>query len=628
VRRFSLLAACSLAACNDAAPPVPPLPGAEASVEFSAVGDWPGVNRDLAGTRFSPLRQIDTINVNDLRVAWTYPLGDNAASFELTPLVVAGVLYATTADRVVALRADNGMEIWSFALDPGAPARRGVAYWPGDAVTEARVYVTLGRRLIALDAASGRKAQGFGAGGETDMPAAYNAAPTRFEDLLVVGSHGAPGGVRAFSARSGAPVWEFVPEPEAPLALAFSFTIDVDRGVLYAPLASAGADEYYGGNRASDEVFGRAVVALDARTGVLRWHFQTVHHDIWNYDLLAPPALVDASTDAGVQPLLVQPAKTGYLYVLNRVTGAPVFGVAETPMPGSDVPGERSAPTQPIPVKPEPVARVSFAAEDLVAAADTNPAHAANCRALRDGSGGLRNVGPFTPYRYRAPDAEPRASLVFPGVSGGAGSGGVAADPTLGLVFVNTTSEGSIGWIERNSADATAAQTGEGARRDMLPYRRMSAAGDLLARFAAASERPTDDGTAAGQFWPCQKPPWGELVAVAAATGEIAWRTSLGVTPELPEDRQRTGRPNRGGAIATAGGLVFVAAADDRRLRAFATQDGAELWATELPRSGHAVPITYLGGDGKQYVAIVAGGADDTTAMPSGAQAIIAYALP
>jgi quinoprotein glucose dehydrogenase len=162
----------------------------------------------------------------------------------------------------------------------------------------------------------------------------------------------------------------------------------------------------------------------------------------------------------------------------------------------------------------------------------------------------------------------------------------------------------------------------------MLPYRRMSAAGDLLARFAAASERPTDDGTAAGQFWPCQKPPWGELVAVAAATGEIAWRTSLGVTPELPEDRQRTGRPNRGGAIATAGGLVFVAAADDRRLRAFATQDGAELWATELPRSGHAVPITYLGGDGKQYVAIVAGGADDTTAMPSGAQAIIAYALP
>lgn len=617
-----------LAACGESPSAPIQVPGAAAVGAFTIGGDWPSYGRDLAGTRFSPLRELNPINVDELRQAWAYPLGGGAASggSELTPLVVAGVLYAAAADRVVALRAHSGEELWRHVLKYGAPSRRGLAYWGADDVGP-RIFVTAGRRLLALEAGSGQPAAAFGTAGEIPLPASYNAAPTVFEDLVIVGSQSRPGGLRAFDARTGTLRWTFevdglsLPSP--------FFTIDVDRALLYAVVAGPEEDAYYGGGRGTDSELANAIVALDVRTGERRWHFQTVHHDLWDYDLVAPPALLEATIGGARVPVLAQAAPTGYVYVLNRVTGAPVFGVAEVPVPTSEVPGERAAPTQPIPVKPPPLARVSFLPEDLVTAIDTTPQHAAACRALRDRYG-ARNLGPFTPYGYQEPGAPARATAVFPGGLGGAGFGGVATEPRAGLVFVNMTSAGDLAWLERNGADRAAAQTGDGSRRARLPYRRVGALDRMDTRFAM-SDAPLEKAAAASgsDLWPCQKPPWGELAAVAVASGEVLWRVPLGVTEQLPEARRRTGRPNVGGALATAAGLVFIGASNDRRFRAFDARTGRELWTTELPRSAHAAPITYLGADGKQYVAIVAAGAlaiDDPGAAD--AQALIAYALP
>jgi quinoprotein glucose dehydrogenase len=627
-----------------------------AAIVATPAGDWPSYNRDLAGTRYSPLAQITPINVGDLRQAWVYPLGRNTTTgslrggSELTPLVVDGIVYAAAADRVVALHADTGVELWRHDVTQGAPSRRGLAYRPGDAVDPARLYFTVGRRLIALDASTGKKIATFGTAGEVEMPVVYNGAPALFEDLVIVGSNTAPGSVRAFDARTGAAAWAFdaVPRPGTPgydtwgaapsrdraslLHWAFSFTIDVDRGLLYAVFDSPGPLDHYGGDRLGDNLFGDTIVALDVRTGERRWHFQTVHHDLWDYDPAAPPGLLDAGIGGVTVPILAQAGKTGYVYLLNRVTGEPLFGIEERPVPPSDVPGERAAPTQPVPTKPPPLARVSFAAADLVTADDTTAEHARFCRELRDRGGGLQNAGPFTPFRFRPPGSPPRTTVVFPGTLGGAGWGGTAADPELGLLFVNTMDAGDLGWIEPSPADASAAAAEGEVPAEDAPYRRMSAVGGPLARFWWHDGAPDSGGNeldAGEQAWPCQKPPWGQLHAVSAVTGEVVWSVPLGITDRLPASKRRTGRPNLGGPIATAGGLVFIGASNDRRFRAFDSRSGEELWSAMLPLSAHSVPVTYLGADGKQYVAIVAAGAaaiDDPE--PDDAQALIAYALP
>jgi quinoprotein glucose dehydrogenase len=376
--------------------------------------------------------------------------------------------------------------------------------------------------------------------------------------------------------------------------------------------------DYYGGDRPGANLFGNSVVAIDLDTGRRKWHYQAVHHDIWDYDLPAPPGLLDVTIGGERVPLLAIAAKTGYMYILNRVTGEPVFGIEERPVPPSDVPGEDAWPTQPIPLKPPPLARVSFRPDEVVTAEDTNAEHAAFCRRLAERSGELVNSGSFTPYVYWGPGRPVRSTMLFPGSIGGANWGGTASDPSLGYVFVNTQDEASIGWVEPSPPGS------------LLPYRRNSAVGPT-SRFQAFEGTP-ESGNIAGageDAWPCQKPPWGQLIAVDASTGDIAWRVALGITDALPEGKQRTGRLNMGGPIATAGGLVFIGASNDRRFRAFDSRTGEELWVARLEMSAHAVPITYRGADGRQYVAVTASGAAAIdNPSPPDADAVVAFTLP
>ncbi len=610
----------------------------------TSAGEWPMFNRDLAGTRYSPLDQIKPSNVADLELVWTYRLGENATTgalsggSESTPLVIDGVMYITAADRVVALEPETGQEIWRYQLDgDDPPSRRGLAYWPGDGERPARIFFTANEKLIGLGARTGELAVGFSDGGKKTMAASYQGAPFLYGNLLVVGSNSAPGGVRAFDAVTGAEVWEFLALPQAgqpgdetwldddpskrtnAYHWGFSMTMDAQRGLLYTVFESAGPHDYWGGNRPGNNLFANSLVALDITTGERKWHFQAVHHDIWDYDLSAPPGLMDVTIDGEVVPLLALVAKTGYMYILNRETGEPVFGIEEVAVPKSDAPGEWTSPTQPIPVKPPPISKMSYSPQDLVTAEDTTEEHARFCRELVERSGGVLNSGPYTPYVYRAEGAPPRSIVLFPGSTGGANWGGTAADPTLGYFFVNTSDEASIGWVEENP--------NEEARS---PYRRNSIFGPT-SRFHWSEGDPARGNimNSGEDAWLCNKPPWGHLLAVNAATGDIAWKVVLGISEELPEDKQKTGRISFGGPMTTAAGLVFIGATNDRRFRAFDSKTGQELWVTKIDMSARAIPITYLGKDGRQYVAVTASGASSVdTPSPPEDQALIAFALP
>jgi quinoprotein glucose dehydrogenase len=601
-------------------------------------------NRDLAGTRHSPLTQINTDNVANLTRQWSFALGADPSAgglsggSQFTPLVIDDTMYLVATNRVVALEPETGELKWEYLKDGIPPSRRGMAYWDGPAGEPARVFVTAGRELIALGAATGEEITAFGNDGRIDINQPYNGAPTVFGNLIILGTNAPPGGVRAFDVRTGEALWDFhsVPEPGEPgsetweptdLAdrsgtyhWAFSMTLDAERSTLYAVFETPGPIDYWGGDRVGDNLFGNSVVALDALSGELDWYFQTVHHDLWDYDIPSPPGLLDVTIEGETVPILAIAAKTGYMYLLNRITGEPIYGIDEVPVPQSDVPEEQASPTQPVPIKPPPIARVRFAPEDIVTAADTTAEHAAFCRDLVERSGGFVNQGPFTPYVYRAEGAPPRSTVIFPGSVGGANWGGTASDPDLGYIFVNTMDEASFGWIEPSP---------EGAR---VPYRRNSIVGST-SRFQWHNNSPDSFGNINGageDAWPCQKPPWGRLVAVDASTGDIAWQVPLGITEALPEEKQRTGTLNFGGPITTAGGLVFIGATNDRRFRAFDSRTGEELWVGELEMSAHAVPITYQGRDQKQYVAISAGGSrcDIDDPGPEGTEALVVFSLP
>jgi len=591
--------------------------------------DWPLYRHDEAGTGHSPLGQIDAKNVVTLTRAWTYGLqsdvpaattgrGAGGVNSEATPIVVNGTMFLSAANRVVALNPETGQELWRYQVVGGAPSRRGVAFWPGESGSAPRIVFTAGRRLIALNAATGALERSFGNQGEVDLVVPYNSVPLIFQHVVVVGANsppGAPGGIgnpRAFDVRTGAKLWEFssVPQPGevghdtwegdswkgrlGVNAWPFYFTVDPQRGLLYVPLASPVPDAY-GGDRKGANLFGNSVVALDIQTGKYKWHFQTIHHDLWDHDPPAPPGLFDIVRNGRTVPALAVTTKSGYMYILNRETGQPIFGVQERPVTKSDVPGEATFPTQPFPLKPPPLARVDYKPTDLVTASDTTAEHAAACKELVD-KNGVYNAGPFTPWAYRAAGAPAKAALNFPGGLGGANWGGTAYSPQTRYLYVVTQDDGALGWMEQ--------------ARD----------GSTVTFDKAAPERPAGRGNfdvrMNGAPWPCQKPPWGQLIAINVSTGEFAWRVPLGITEGLPEAKQRTGRPGMAGAISTAAGLLFVASTDDNRFRAFDAKSGKELWATKLERRGNADPITYQGRNGKQYVAVVA---TDT---------LVVYALP
>lgn len=577
--------------------------------------DWPGYRRDAAGTGYSPLADINASNVGRLSQAWTYnleadasgpPAGGRGVNSQATPIVVRGVMYVPAANRVVALDPETGRERWRHDVANGAPSRRGVAHWAGDADRGPRILFTSGRRLIALNADDGARATDFGTGGEVDLVVPYNSVPFIHRHVVVVGANtppGTPGGVgnaRAYDVRTGAKLWEFssVPQPGqvghdtwegdswrgrlGANAWPFYFTLDEARGLLFIPLASP-IPSAYGGDRKGANLFGNAVVAVDVITGEYRWHFQTIHHDLWDHDPPAPPGLFDTLQNGRTIPALGLTTKSGYLYILNRETGEPIFGVEERPVPASDVPGEQAHSTQPFPVKPPPLARNAYEPGDLVTADDTSAEHAKACAELVAQVGGVHNRGPFTPFGYRAAGATTPSTLVFPGGLGGANWGGIATHPGLGLIFVVTQDVGALGSIEASSrADG------------LVPYEKTTPG------------RATFDVRMGDQAWPCQQPPWGRLTAVRASTGDVAWQIPLGVTDSLPDGKQRTGRPALAGAIATASGLLFVASTDDNRFRALDANTGGELWVTRLNRRGNADPMTYRGANGRQYVAIVA----------------------
>jgi quinoprotein glucose dehydrogenase len=595
--------------------------------------DWPLYRHDFAGTGFSPLSQITMQNAGRLTQAWIYRFPSDTATVaakkgrggggpdsEATPIVVDNVMYLPAANRVVALNPESGKEIWEYAVTGGAPSRRGVAYWPGDGTRPPHVVFTAGRRLIALNANTGKLDPGFGKEGEVDMVVPYNSVPLIYKDFIVVGANtpagptGVPGNARAFDARTGAKLWEFssVAQPGQPghdswegdswkdrsgiNAWPFYFTLDERRGLVYLPLASPASD-FYGGDRKGANLYGNSVVAVDVATGKYKWHFQTIHHDLWDHDPPAPPALFDLVRGGTAIPALAITTKSGYMYILNRETGRPIFGVEERAVPKSDVPGEQAFPTQPFPVKPPPIARNSIRPDELVAAEDTTAEHAQACRDLIAKNGGLNNAGPFTTWAFRPEGGPVKSSLVFPGGLGGANWGGVAFDPNTKFAFVVTQDDGAFGWMEK---------TPEGSP---IPY-------DRTTLDAAGPGRGNFDIRMGGVAWPCQKPPWGRLTAVDTTTGDFAWQIPLGITEGLPEGKQNTGRPALAGAIVTAGGVLFVGATDDNRFRAINAKTGAELWVAKLERRANADPITYQGKDGKQYVAIVATDVLVTFALP------------
>jgi glucose dehydrogenase len=617
-------------------------------------GDWPHYTRDLRGTRYSPLTDINTRNVSKLAPAWSFrlrPGGGGGIMAGMTPIVVAGVMYLPVGDAVVALEADSGKEIWRHPVKAGM-ARHGVSYWPGDKNHPARIFFTNGKNLIGVNAKTGEADPGFGKDGEIELGVPYFSPPTIYKNVLIVGANvaempiGPSGNSRAFDARTGMKLWEFntVPQPgeighetwldegwkgrSGTNVWVWYMTVDEERGILYMPVGGP-SPNYYGGDRPGPDLFGNSIVAVDAETGKLKWYFQTIHHDLWDQDLPAPPTLIDIKVKRKKIPALAETGKPAFMYILDRSTGEPVFGVEEKPVAPGDVPGEWYSPTQPIPVKPPRLVRNDWTPADVVTAEDTNEAHVNACHeVLKKYGGTFFNSGAFTPFFFHEEGGAVKASINMT-VNGGSNWGGTAADPKSGYLFVNTSEGGSIGYIEKRKPGL---DYGRGTQGSTSPYDRASLSGPGAYSSFTASFKDESGRTI---NLPCIRPPWGRLFAVNANTGEIAWETRLGVTDELPEGKQNTGRGNTlGGPIVTAGGLVFIGATEDRRFRAFDSRTGKQLWAVKLEYNAQSVPMTYRAKDGRQYVAVVAAGwSDGSVARGSGAkpannEALVTFALP
>jgi len=649
---LGLLAACAFG--------VSYLAFAQRPTEPAAPVGWPSYGGGSGALRFSPLSDIGSSNVSDLQVAWVHHSGDvsdgnpetpDRTAYEATPILVDGLLYVCSPfNRVFALDPETGEERWVYdprvdrtLLYANQAVCRGVSTWLDDRVsgsaTACRRRIFMGTndaRLIALDARTGRPCADFGEAGEVDLargvgrldwPGEYQVTspPAVIRDLVVVGSAvadnrrvDAPSGVvRAYDARTGALRWSWNPLPETldPVAGALPpgadytlgtpnvwapMSVDAERDLVFAPTGNSSPD-FYGGHRGDADRYASSVVALRGSTGEVVWSFQTVHHDLWDYDVPAQPSLVDLRRDGRSVPAVIQTTKMGHVFVLERETGRPLFPVEERAVPGSGVPGETLSPTQPFPLVPPALVPSRVSEDD---AWGLTPWDTAGCRErIRS----LRNEGIFTPPSLQG-------SLIVPGAIGGSNWGGVAVDPRRNILIANATHAPFVVTLfpaeeyeRRKRADPEA----EIRRQRGTPY-------------AVHRER-----LLSSLGLPCVKPPWGTLSAVDLGSGEILWQVPHGTVRDLTPIPipWRSGTPTLGGPLVTGSGLVFIGAAMDHYLRAYDIETGDELWRGRLEASGIATPMTYRArAGGRQYVVIAAGG-HSRGGMKLG-DALVAFALP
>jgi glucose dehydrogenase len=603
--------------------------------------DWPIVGHDPQALRYSPLKQIDVNNVARLAPAWTFQLKDDnnatgSRTIESVPLVVNGRMYVSWPFcHVAALDPETGHPLWQYTASncpyrgPGLSSMRSLAFWPGDKQHSPRIlFGTEEGELYALDAKAGAPVEEFGVKGivnlktpevmrgYTRMHYGLTSAPLVYQDLVITGSHiddetgrkGPAGDVRAWDIRTGRLAWTFhtVPRPgesghdtwagdswkEVTGGNVWSFfTLDPQRGILYMPVGSVNND-HYGVDRPGADLFGNSLVAVDVKTGKLKWYFQAIHHDLWDYDMPAAPMLFDVVQHGKKIPAVAVITKNPLLFILNRETGKPIYGVEERPVPKGDAPGEWYSPTQPFPLKPPPLSRLSFTENDF---AHITPAHEAACRewyAKFLERGGVPNKGPYTP-------SSAKGTLQFPDHWGGAWMWGGAFDPTLGYYIINTTDSGALHFIQNEPQPKAAPSYADPDHQSPILYSTQPSPTQSAISFAAYSF--SADG------WPCWAPPWGRLTAVDVNTGDIAWQIPYGTMSGIPAGI-KTGAPSsRGGPTATAGGLVFMTGSLDQYVRALETKTGKELWSFKLDQAALAVPIAYAGKSGREYVAVAAG---------------------
>jgi quinoprotein glucose dehydrogenase len=654
--------------------------------------------------RYSALRQINRDNVRQLQVAWTYDSGE-AGGLQTQPIVIDGVLFGyTPTHKTFALDAGTGRLLWMFDSGiKGQGANRGLMYWADRSGSNVRVFAAVDQYLYGLDARSGKPIPSFGENGRIDLRRDLGRDPNTqsvrlttpgvvYKDLVIVGGRvseglpSSPGHIRAYSATTGKLQWIFhtIPHPGEPGHETWSknswqrnggannwpgMALDEARGIVYVPTGSAAAD-FYGGDRIGDNLYANSLLALKADTGEHLWHFQFVKHDIWDRDPPSPPNLVTLRRDGQTIDAVVQATKQAYLFVFDRVTGQPIFPIEYRKFPPSDVPGEVTAETQPIPSKPKPFSRQTLTADML-----TTRTPEARSWALTE-LAKFRNGGRFEPF------AIGRQTILFPGFDGGAEWGGQAFDPDTGLYYVNAN---DLPW-SGGLAPAEAATSGRGLylqhcaschRDDLLgtPPQIASLAGigerktraELTAvirkgagrmpgfptlsesgvtalveylvsgKSGAATESrgPVESYRFTGyrkfldpEGYPAVAPPWGTLTAIDLNRGEFAWQIPLGEYPELAERGLKdTGTENYGGPIVTAGGLLFIGATNfDKKFRAFDKATGQLLWEAALPFSGNATPATFEV-NGRQFVVIAAGGGKSHPGSASGG-AYVAFALP
>jgi quinoprotein glucose dehydrogenase len=623
------------------------------------LGEWTTYGHDPGGQRFSPLTAISPSNVASLKVAWTFRTGDayqpphsRPTAFEATPLYIDGTLYlGTPLGRVIAIDPVTGKQRWAY--DSNVPkdagfgdfATRGVSTWKSPDGHRSIYIATIDGRLIALDAVTGRPCQDFGDNGIVNLRQGLRIPPRQggyadFEetsppavigDTIVVGSAIADNGstdqpsgeVRAFNTLTGKMKWKWDPIPQSaddPAASTWKngsaartgagnawsiIAADPARNLVFVPTGSASPD-YYGGERLGDNLYANSVVALRADTGQPVWHFQTVHHDLWDYDVATSPLLFDLQQNGVTVPSIAIGSKTGNLFLLNRETGKPIFGVVERPVPQSDVPGEIASPTQPFPLKPAPITPQKMSVDDAWGIDDADRKW---CRAEISK---LRTGSIFTPPSLQG-------NLQTPGNVGGMNWGGMAFDASRNLLVLPSNHlAAEVRLIPRTDFDTLASSRGRSIDGDWEFASQTGTPYGMMRRFLLSPKRV-----------PCTPPPWGTLLAIDPRTGEKKWEVPLGHLPghaDGPGLPDQFGSMSLGGPIITRSGIVFVAGTIDSGIYAFDVSTGKQLWRGELPTSARSTPMTFQGPDGKQYVVICAGGHGIPGAGPLG-DYVVAFSL-